>query len=81
VVKQAKASRIGIAITREGATIQVKVEGDGVGQGVAGGTPLGVNGLGLFGIRERLRCLGGDLTVGSASGAGTGVTLVLPLKY
>jgi PAS domain S-box-containing protein len=81
VVKQGKASRVGIAITRAGANIQVRVAGDGVSQGVPGDTPLGLNGLGLFSIRERLRCLGGDLTVDSETGPGAGVTLVLPLKY
>ena len=82
VVKQAKTSRVGIGIQREGATIQVRVEGDGVSLGVLDEASLNsVNGLGLFSIRERLRCLGGDLTVDSQPGAGAGVTLVVPLKY
>ena len=35
--------------------------------------------LGLLGMRERARILGGDLAVVSAPGAGTRVTLTLPL--
>jgi PAS domain S-box-containing protein len=82
VVKQAKASRVGINIKREGTAMRVRVEGDEAGLGIGLETPPGgINGLGLFSIRERLRCLGGDLEVDPAPGPNTGVTLVLPLKY
>jgi len=82
VVKQAKASRVGVFIKREGTAMRVRVEGDGVGLGLSSDTPLGSrNGLGLFSIRERLRCLGGDLEEDAEPGPGSGVTLVVPLKY
>jgi PAS domain S-box-containing protein len=82
VVKQAGANRVGIKITREGTTVRIRVEGDGVEIGISAEAPLaGPNGLGLFSIRERLRCLGGDLEVDAERGPGTGVTLVVPLKY
>ncbi len=77
VVKQARASRVGISIKREGPKMRVRVEGEGVGLGISADTPSGrPNGLGLFSIRERLSYLGGQLEVDEA-----GVTLVVPLKY
>jgi PAS domain S-box-containing protein len=82
VVKQGKANRVGIGIRRQGFTIEVRVEGEGVSPGIPGDTTLGsLNRLGLFSIRERLVCLGGDLLVDTETGPGTGVTLVLPLKH
>jgi signal transduction histidine kinase len=82
VVKQGRSSRVGVAIRRQGSTIQVRVEGEGVSSGIPGDTTLGgLNRLGLFSIRERLVCLGGDLLVDTETGPGTGVTLVLPLKH
>jgi PAS domain S-box-containing protein len=81
VVKQAKTNRVGITIKREGTNLRVRVEGDGVSLEITGDTPLGSYGMGLFSIRERLRCLGGDLEVDAEPGPGAGITLVLPLKY
>jgi PAS domain S-box-containing protein len=82
VVKQAKASRVGVFIKREGTTMRIRVEGDGVGLGLSSETPLGSrNGLGLFSIRERLRCLGGDLEEDAEPAPGSGITLVVPLKH
>jgi signal transduction histidine kinase len=82
VIKLGKASRVGVGIRREGLTIQVRVEGEGVSSGIPGDTAMGgLNRLGLFSIRERLVCLGGDLLVDTETGPGTGVTLVLPLKH
>ncbi len=82
VVKQAKAKRVGVFIERRGPNMRIRVEGEGVGLEISGETPLeSVNGLGLFSIRERLRCLGGDLEIDGETGSATGVTLVVPLKY
>ncbi|MFO7653518.1 MAG: PAS domain S-box protein [Candidatus Krumholzibacteriia bacterium] len=52
------------------------------GSGFAGGADVVVNSpghYGLFSIRERLYALGGRLTVHSEPGAGTTMTLVVPL--
>ena len=37
-------------------------------------------GFGLFSIRERLHLLGGEMTIDSAPGRGTRVTLVAPVQ-
>lgn len=47
------------------------------GCGIAAGRPG--TGLGIPGMRARVRALGGDFTVESAPGAGTSVTAVFPL--
>jgi len=81
VVKHARAQHAEIAIQRQGSTIRVRVNDDGVGFSVP---PEGFHaskqgGFGLFSIQERMARLGGSLIVTSAPGAGTSVTLEAPL--
>jgi PAS domain S-box-containing protein len=81
-VRYAQAKNIRVFVAREAATLQIKVEDDGLGLGTAPDSPLhGPSGFGFFSIRERLRYLGGRLEVESEPGWGTRVTLVVPLKY
>ncbi len=82
VVKHAKAEKAKVSVQREGGNIQVSVEDDGVGfnaseiQSYASAS----GGFGLFSIRERLKYLGGYLTIESTQGRGTRVILMAPLK-
>ncbi len=82
VIKHANARHIKVMLARENSTLQVKMEDDGLGQGVSSDFPVdGPFGFGFFSIRERLKYLGGHLNVESEPGWGTRVTLGVPLKY
>jgi signal transduction histidine kinase len=81
VVKHAQAHNLEVSVRREGGNLKVEVGDDGVGfqvpQTDARRPERG--GFGLFSIRERLRPVGGRLEVQSAPGAGTHVSLAVPL--
>jgi signal transduction histidine kinase len=81
VVKHASAKNIRVFIAREDATLQVKIEDDGLGMGISTNAANGPCGFGFFSIGERLKYLGGHLDVVSEPGWGTRVTLQVPLKY
>lgn len=81
VVKHASAKNIRVFIAREAATLQVKIEDDGLGIGISADASNGPCGFGFFSIGERLKYLGGHLEVASEPGWGTRVTLQVPLKY
>lgn len=83
IVKHAQARHARVTILREGDLINIKVEDDGVGiHNPPGDSPAGNNdGFGLFSIRERLHYLGGRVQVESEDGAGTRVTLWVPLQH
>lgn len=81
-VKHAQANRVDISITRDGDSIQVLVEDDGIGfeaskLGLRQGS---TQGFGLFNIRERLESVKGCFDVASAPGYGTKVAMVAPLQ-
>jgi PAS domain S-box-containing protein len=81
VVKHANAKNIRVFIAREGATLQVKIEDNGLGMGISADADNSPFGFGFFCIGERLKYLGGNLEVVSEPGWGTRVTLQVPLKY
>ena len=82
VVKEGKAKNILVLIRRSLAEVQVSIENDGVGWDPrAGAPPVSPNGMGLFGIRERLQYLGGRLEVEFEAGRGSRLTLAVPLDY
>jgi signal transduction histidine kinase len=47
--------------------------------GVGGANPA--NGSGLAGLADRVEALGGSIDIRSAAGAGTHITVELPLEY
>jgi signal transduction histidine kinase len=81
VVKHAQAHNLEVSVRREGGELKVEVGDDGVGFQVlqTDGRRPERGGFGLFSIRERLRPVGGRLEVQSAPGAGTHVSLAVPL--
>jgi signal transduction histidine kinase len=81
VVKHAQAHNLEVSVRREGGNLKVEVGDDGVGFQVpqTGARRPERGGFGLFSIRERLRPVGGRLEVQSAPGAGTHVSLAVPL--
>jgi signal transduction histidine kinase len=72
--RHAGATRVTVNLTSEGNTILAVIEdnGRGFGQGPA------QFGLGLRGMRERVRELGGDLVFGAGPGGGARLTMRLP---
>ena len=71
--KHANASAVDIVIEEAGGTLTVQVRDDGAGGADAS------RGSGLTGLRDRVEAVGGSMTVESAAGAGTVLTVLLPV--
>jgi signal transduction histidine kinase len=74
-MKHAQASRVEISLTARQSSLLLSVRDDGVG----GADPA--RGSGLAGLADRVEALGGSIHVHSAAGAGTHITVGLPLEY
>ena len=74
-VRHARASHIAVSVSRQADCLAVSITDDGVGFNPA----QRAGGLGLRGIEERVRDLHGVLSIKSAAGAGTTLTLKVPL--
>ena len=72
--QHAQASAVQVSVRQESARILVTVQDDG-----SGFDPERVRGLGLLGMEERVRHLGGSFHVDSRPGRGTLLSVVLPL--
>ena len=75
-VKHAEAKRVDIDISEAGGLLHVRVRDDGKGFRASDGHG---SGLGLVGMEERIRELGGTLTVASQPAAGTAITVEMRL--
>ncbi|MEZ4392413.1 MAG: sensor histidine kinase [Polyangiales bacterium] len=75
VQRHARASRVEVDLRVDGAALSLRVRDDGVGLRA----PRSGEGMGLLGMRERARSLGGELAVGPAEGGGTLLSCTLPL--
>jgi len=76
VVRHAQATRVDVLLERRGGRVVVIVEDDGVG--FDPGTAMQSGRLGLFGMQERAKMLGGALEVESTPEAGTTVLVEVP---
>jgi signal transduction histidine kinase len=79
IAKHASASSAIVSLSRRRNEVTLNVEDDGVGFEVDDGRQTNGSGLGLFGMRERLALVGGDLQIESARGGGTRITARVPL--
>jgi signal transduction histidine kinase len=81
VVKHAQAHSLKVSMWRQGDSLHIGVEDDGVGfdPAVPGYRNGKDGGFGLFSIRERLRPLGGKLEIKSEPQGGTEFVLSVPL--
>jgi signal transduction histidine kinase len=68
-----------VGLRSTGDALEIAIEDEGTGFDPAAVLAAGAS-SGLPGMRERAVFLGGDLTIGSAPGAGTRVTARLPLR-
>lgn len=76
VRKHAQARRVHVQVERGREAINLRVQDDGVGFSTE--SPRRPDSLGLLGLRERARLLGGQVEIRSAPGAGTSVQVRLP---
>jgi PAS domain S-box-containing protein len=81
VAKYAQAGSVFISIGRDGGSVRIRVEDDGVGFEVpkTGFHVSESGGFGLYHAGERMKHLGGRFHVESTAGQGTTVTIVVPL--
>jgi two-component system NarL family sensor kinase len=78
VRKHAHAHSVQIALQRRGPALSLSVRDDG--RGFVSRAARRAGGQGLIGMRERARLLGGRLQITSAPGAGTRITVRVPLE-
>jgi two-component system, NarL family, sensor histidine kinase UhpB len=78
VIRHAQASTVQVRLRREAAAVSLEVRDDGVGLKAVPPTHPGDH-LGMFGMRERARLLGGELHVRSVSPRGLLVQVTIPL--
>ncbi|MBK6770235.1 MAG: sensor histidine kinase [Ardenticatenales bacterium] len=78
IARHAAASAVDVRLATDGSHLTLVVRDDG--RGITSEEQSGPHALGLLGIRERARQLGGRVTVVGEHGRGTVLTLVLPLE-
>jgi signal transduction histidine kinase len=81
VIHHARAARGRVAVAVRGSEVEITIEDDGAGFDPAALAAAGKGGLGLSGIAERARILGGRSMIRSSPGQGTVVTVILPLAH
>ncbi len=84
IVRHAQASEVVITLEMVGDAIELCVQDNG--RGFAAAMPMPGQGhtpetLGIFGMKERAMCVGGELNVSSTPGQGTRVRLRCPLLH
>ncbi len=81
VVRHAQASRASITLKRLAKRVELRIQDDGIGFDVkAVQSPMsGGTSIGLTGMRERARLVGGEVHVTSVPRKGTEVTAIVPL--
>ncbi len=82
VTKHAGATRAKVTLSYEDEGVRLDVRDDGVGFATPQAPPReGGHSLGLLGMRERVEALGGMLTVESAPGSGTTISVFIPAEH
>ena len=76
VMRHAAASRVNVSLKKKDHTLIVEVRDNGIG--ITEGRIIGSKSLGLIGIRERVRLLGGEAVIRGKPGEGTLVRVTLP---
>jgi PAS domain S-box-containing protein len=78
VVRHAEATRVTVTLDRSGDSLKLEVRDDG--RGITKEQAEGSHSLGLLGIRERARRLGGFAVIAGEAGAGTLVAVTVPFR-
>jgi signal transduction histidine kinase len=80
VLRHAGARRVSVRLEQQTDRLQILVSDDGLGIGAGKALDAAAQGhLGIVGMRERARALGGDFAIDSQPGAGTSVRVTLPI--
>ncbi len=80
VVKHAYAKNAVINLKFNHDLLQITVSDDGIGMSGEQYESIGKNGFGLFGIRERLKYIGGSMIIEKFASSGTTVILNIPIN-
>jgi len=78
--RHAQSRRVDVELSRRARWLHLEVRDDGIGFGGGGQEEVCERGLGLAGMRERARLLGGTCRIESRAGGGTAVRVTLPLS-
>lgn len=78
IARHAHASRVGLTLSYVGNSVILDIRDDGVGFTVSE-VEADSSGYGLVAMRERLRRIGGQLSIESEPGAGTAISAAVPL--
>ena len=78
VIKHARASTVMLEIKRDNGHISIRLEDDGAGFDLTR-VQERRQGLGLIGMEERVKLVGGQFEISSAPGAGTRIGISIPL--
>jgi signal transduction histidine kinase len=76
--RHARANEVRLNVQRAGNSMSLTIQDDGAGFDTGNGT--GNRGIGLLGMKERVRELGGVLTISSGAEEGTLLTVNIPLR-
>lgn len=76
ILKHAKAKYVSIQLIEYNDSINLMIEDDGVGFEVA--SSKNKSGVGLLSIKNRVKSLGGTLTIDSSEGSGTTISVEIP---
>jgi signal transduction histidine kinase len=80
VVKHARATSSSVALHRDGQTLNLTIEDDGIGCDLVGIGSKERRGLGLVGIRERVTQLRGSFRIDRGAAGGTKIVVALPAR-
>ncbi len=78
VMRHSGATRVEVSLQVEGDDVQLMVRDNG--HGISKQQVSDWNSLGILGMRERVSFIGGKIDIAGSSGAGTCITVDLPLK-
>lgn len=80
-MKHGKAKRLQVTLTREGSQVKALVRDDGIGFDMSKLQRGEIHsGLGLYGMYERARLVGGSIQIDSAPGRGTTMRVTVPVR-
>jgi signal transduction histidine kinase len=77
-VRHARATELHLALTQSSTGCEATLRDNGVGFNVS--SSEGSNHYGLRGMRERIHKLGGELTIETAPGKGTQISIAIPFR-
>jgi glucose-6-phosphate-specific signal transduction histidine kinase len=80
VVRHARATSCSVTLRRDGQTLNLTIEDDGIGCDLVGIGSKERRGLGLVGIRERVTQLRGSFRIDRGAAGGTKIVVALPAR-